>query len=280
MVEFSKLRFVFTETFSTLVSPTTVFIWVTCVAIATVAGPFGTLLYMDVVERALYWGLVTTGGIVVGYTMYAVALLILGENRPFLFDPFTALMIACLLGPLVWFLRSNIQADAPEGLISLGGVIFNTFVISLGVLASRRQICRLTPVPLRSGLSDAVGTTSLPGPRLLRRLSDDVRAPVLRLSANDHYVEVVTTRGKQVLRLRLSDAINEMEPVEGFCVHRSHWVTRSAIVQVERENAHKLFVLLKNGDRVPVSRTYRGELERMGIMAPQAQNKLAIAGRN
>src|SRR6056297_397201 len=66
MVEFSKLRFVFTETFSTLVSPTTVFIWVTCVAIATVAGPFGTLLYMDVVERALYWGLVTTGGIVVG----------------------------------------------------------------------------------------------------------------------------------------------------------------------------------------------------------------------
>lgn len=280
MIDFAKLRFVFSETFSTIGAPTTVFIWITCVVVATVAGPFGTFLGMDLLERAFYWGLVTTGGILFGYAMYATALMILGEKHPFLFDPFVAFLIAVILGPMIWLLRTSLQPDAPTGLINLRGVVFNTFVISFGVLALRRQICRLTPVPLRSGLRDTLGANTFPGPRLLRRLEEDVRAPVLRLSANDHYVDVVTTRGAQILRLRLSDAIDEMEPAEGCCVHRSHWVARDAIERVERENAHKMFLLLKNGDRVPVSRTYRGNLEDMGIISQQAQNGVMVAGRN
>lgn len=35
---------------------------------------------------------------------------------------------------------------------------------------------------------------------------------------------------------------------------------------VEKENAHKLFVVLRNGDRVPVSRKYRADLEARGVI--------------
>jgi DNA-binding LytR/AlgR family response regulator len=87
------------------------------------------------------------------------------------------------------------------------------------------------------------------------------------LTAKNHYVEVVTDKGSTTIRMRLADAIDEMEPVEGYCVHRSHWVARSAINAVERENAQKIFVLLSNGDRIPVSRKYRPNLEKTGLVA-------------
>jgi DNA-binding LytR/AlgR family response regulator len=63
----------------------------------------------------------------------------------------------------------------------------------------------------------------------------------------------------------LGDAIDEMEPVKGICTHRSHWVALGAIKRVEREGA-RLFVVLRNGDRVPVSRKYRPRLEQAGLI--------------
>ncbi|MEZ5714276.1 MAG: LytTR family DNA-binding domain-containing protein [Paracoccaceae bacterium] len=67
------------------------------------------------------------------------------------------------------------------------------------------------------------------------------------------------------IRLRFSDAIAEMEPMQGYCTHRSHWVSHAAISGVEREPG-KLFLRLVNGDRVPVSRKYRPELEKARIV--------------
>ena len=87
---------------------------------------------------------------------------------------------------------------------------------------------------------------------------------MLRLTANDHFVEIATDNGAETLRMRLVDAIDEMEPVNGYCVHRSHWVSHEAIDRIERENSHKIFVILNNNDRIPVSRKYRINLENAG----------------
>lgn len=109
------------------------------------------------------------------------------------------------------------------------------------------------------------GAVGPKAPRLLDRVPDDLRGQVLRLSARDHLVEVSTCQGVVEIRLRLADAIREMEPVEGFLIHRSHWVMRDAIDRVERTSG-KVFLVLVNGDRVPVSRTYRAGLEAAGIL--------------
>ena len=67
------------------------------------------------------------------------------------------------------------------------------------------------------------------------------------------------------IRLRFGDAIEEMDPVDGFCTHRSHWVARQAVSGAERERG-KIFLRLENGDRVPVSRTYMPDLEEAGLL--------------
>jgi DNA-binding LytR/AlgR family response regulator len=96
-------------------------------------------------------------------------------------------------------------------------------------------------------------------------LPEELRGRVLYISAKDHHVEIVTETGRHVLRLRLADAIDEMEPVEGMCGHRSHWVARAAIAQVEQINAHKTQVHVINGDTLPVSRKYKVNLDKAGL---------------
>lgn len=55
--------------------------------------------------------------------------------------------------------------------------------------------------------------------------------------------------------MRLSDAIAELEGLEGAQTHRSWWVARDAIVDVERGDGRAV-LKLKSGIEVPVSRTH------------------------
>lgn len=104
------------------------------------------------------------------------------------------------------------------------------------------------------------------GPRLLARLPSSRRGSLLRLSMQDHYVEVATDRGAELLLLRMGDAIAECAPVEGLQVHRSHWVARSAVASIHREG-DKASIRLINGDRVPVSRGRLPSLREAGWLA-------------
>ncbi|MDF2232138.1 LytTR family DNA-binding domain-containing protein [Albimonas sp. CAU 1670] len=90
-------------------------------------------------------------------------------------------------------------------------------------------------------------------PRLMERLSPARRGALLRLSMQDHYVEVATDRGAELVLMRLGDAIAECDPVEGLQVHRSHWVARAAVVNARRDG-DRAILRLSNGERIPVSR--------------------------
>ncbi|MEM9126071.1 MAG: LytTR family DNA-binding domain-containing protein [Pseudomonadota bacterium] len=102
-------------------------------------------------------------------------------------------------------------------------------------------------------------------PRLMQRLPPDETGLIIRLVAQDHAVQVITETGTHTLRMRMGDAVTEMEPVEGYATHRSHWISRSAVAGHVRKDG-KLFILLINGDRVPVSRTHRSALEEAGLL--------------
>lgn len=268
----------FSETFRSFISPLTVFIWMTCIVVTTLSGPFGTFSAFDWPTRLLYWGLVTSLAFLFGYSVRAITFVVIGHGRPILFDAFASVLMGLTFGPTVFLLRAIFQPEAIGGDVHLGQVTFNVFCVAVGVYVLRRQLCDTEPGSyLRP--DEAVFEQTDREPRLLRRLCDENVGDVLRLSASDHYVEVVTTEGSEVLRLRFTDAIDEMEPVEGYCVHRSHWVARSAIVGVERKNAHKLFLRLANGDRVPVSRKYRPGLEDAGIIKSAPAPHLKLVSR-
>jgi DNA-binding LytR/AlgR family response regulator len=75
------------------------------------------------------------------------------------------------------------------------------------------------------------------------------------MAVEDHYVHVTTSRGHELVLLRFSDALKEVGDTDGLQVHRSHWVAKSFVDSLKRENG-KVTLILKDQKRIPVSRTY------------------------
>ena len=63
--------------------------------------------------------------------------------------------------------------------------------------------------------------------------------------------------------MRLSDAIGELNGLEGAQVHRSWWVARGAVKDIERGDGKAVFTLT-NDTQVPVSRNYAKALREIG----------------
>ena len=105
-----------------------------------------------------------------------------------------------------------------------------------------------------------------PVPRLLERFDEDERSHVLRLSVDGHKVIVVMEQQAKSLRMRFGDAVQEMDCIDGFLTHRSHWVVASAIACVRTGAKGRPEILLKNGDVVPVSRKNEPVLEERGLL--------------
>jgi DNA-binding LytR/AlgR family response regulator len=102
-----------------------------------------------------------------------------------------------------------------------------------------------------------------PEPPILRRLPPARRGALLRLSMQDHYVEIVTDRGAGLALMRLSDAIAETAPEPGRQVHRSHWVAARAVAGARREGGRPL-LRLRDGAEIPVSRSRAPALREAG----------------
>ena len=274
MSDRKDLRTSLTENLRAAVSPTTVLVGLLATIIAVIGGPFGTFEAMEVPQRTLFGAVIIAVSVLVGYTVRALAMTLVGQNRPLVFDAVAVALMTLIFAPTVWLISQGFQDATGVQVPPIKLIYLYVFVVSLGVFGLRRLIPGVEThrYPF---LDDEQGGFPANGaeadvqeaePRLMRRLSPSLKGPILRLSGQDHHVEIITENGRETLRLRLSDAIDEMEPVEGFCTHRSHWVARSAVVRAERENAQKLWLVLSNGDRVPISRKYRPNVEEAGFL--------------
>jgi len=65
-----------------------------------------------------------------------------------------------------------------------------------------------------------------------------------------------------MILMRLSDAIDLLDGIEGVQTHRSHWAARAHASSLSRvDRRHQL--ALKDGRSVPVSNSYRANVEQM-----------------
>jgi DNA-binding LytR/AlgR family response regulator len=104
--------------------------------------------------------------------------------------------------------------------------------------------------------SGAVTSASSEPPKFLERLPLKLRgADIWAVEAEDHYLRLHTSKGQDLILMRLSDAIAELEGIEGAQAHRSWWVARDAITEAVRGDG-RATLTLKDGAEVPVSRTY------------------------
>lgn len=247
------------HTYRAMLSRPVLFMWLAGWLVAAVAGPFGTYETMTLGPRALYWIAITSTSILLGYLGFGIAVWLAGEHNLPRQAWVGALISSWLVGPVIWGVTSLFEWAGTGGNPGFWKMLFYAALI-----------CTTVAV-LRLFLQEFLGAHAPPEqpvvvePALSKRLPADVQGQILRLSAADHVVRVVTTKGETGLRMRFGDAVNEMDGVEGYCTHRSHWVAVEAIAGARRE-AGRWVITLKNGDEVPVSRKYQPDLEAAGLL--------------
>jgi hypothetical protein len=116
------------------------------------------------------------------------------------------------------------------------------------------------PVPAPAATASPPAVSGSP---FVRRISPRLGSSQLTIATEDHYLRVTIELGSELILFRLSDAVAELDPALGQQVHRSYWVARQAVASVERDG-HRTALILRNGDKVPVSRTYLPALRAAG----------------
>jgi DNA-binding LytR/AlgR family response regulator len=101
-------------------------------------------------------------------------------------------------------------------------------------------------------------------PKFIERLPPRLRrARLIAVQAEDHYLRVHTDHGSDLILMRLSDALEELEGLEGAQTHRSWWVAKDAVQDASRGDGRATLTL--DGDvSAPVSRRYAKALREAG----------------
>ena len=259
-----KLQNKIAETWRSVFSTHVLAIVLCAMVFAVLAGPFGTLIHMTIGERILLWVPLIALSVLLGWISNLIAQLVLKDRHAGLVETLGAVLMTVVFTPFV-FVSSTLINPAP--MLATGGPL--RVPLAVLTVAGVVAIIRYSIIAWQDETKTAYRAAST-GPRLLERLPKAMRAPVLRISAKNHRIEVVTERATTEVRLRLGDAVVEMEPVEGFMTHRSHWVAKSAVAHVLKESPGKVYLELLNGDLVPVSRTFRPEWINAGVLEPCA----------
>ncbi len=94
----------------------------------------------------------------------------------------------------------------------------------------------------------------------------DLNAPVICLQMEDHYVRIHRPSGSTLELMPLQEAITRYGDDQGLKVHRSWWVSASAVDKAERDTRNWR-LRLNNGLAVPVARNRVAEVRARGWIA-------------
>lgn len=220
------------------------------VLIFAVTGPYGTMNSMPTGKRLAYWLILhaVAWSIAILFSVLADALLRTVLNRMF-----WRMMISSLIAALPIGLVDYAFVGDP---VSLGGCLYRAvFALPLCAL-----FCFLTYLTMHRQIEQATAEIP-PSTSILDRLKPHNRGALLRLSVQDHYTEVVTSRGRELVLLRFSDALRETGATPGLQVLRSHWVADAHVQAIKRDNG-KILILTRDGTQIPVSRSFAEEARR------------------
>mgnify|MGYP005993995391 CR=1 FL=1 len=229
-----------------------------------IAGPFGTEDVMRLVPRIVYWLVVSQITFASGtFVSELVQSRRLSSRLPApLMSGLTGLVIGVVISAEIFLINIGLFGISPleagYALPLLLNVLVVAVVVSVAIsLAVQAVKDKEAPQPQEAAPQTAAH------PKLVDRLPFDKRGALISVSVNDHYVDVTTTKGTEMLLMRLADAISEAGL--GLQVHRSHWVSTDHIASVTRDGA-KAVIKTSDGRDIPVSRTYVPKLKEAGFL--------------
>jgi DNA-binding LytR/AlgR family response regulator len=231
-------------------------------AIATVAGlflafigPFGTVTG-TLVQRIVFWMVLVEGGTALGVGVSAATLVSTDRLRD---RPYRVAVVAALAMTLP-FTGAVLAMAAwvfPERHIGWLNVALPALLLCL-VMNGVNALAHRQPAETHARMAQA-------GPvRFLERLPPRLRGADLHaVEAEDHYLRLHTSKGQDLILLRLADAIAELDGIEGARTHRSWWVAKAAVTGVRRGDG-RATLTLASGAEAPVSRSYARALREAG----------------
>jgi hypothetical protein len=86
------------------------------------------------------------------------------------------------------------------------------------------------------------------------RVPRELGADLVSLSAEQHYLHVVTTKGRSLVLFPIGRAIVAAERFDGMRIHRSHWVALRHVTALSKDDTG-LYLCLSSGQKLPVSRS-------------------------
>lgn len=220
------------------------------------SGAFGTA-GAPLPARLAYWLLLCLSGAAAGAGVGALVRRSgLTERRPFVAGALITAGVALPGTVYVW---------AVSGLLFGDGLKLERLAHYAGpVLAVTAAITALNFLVARQPLVTHAGPVQAPPPRFLDRLPPKLHGATLHaVEADDHYLRLHTSRGQDLILMRLSDAVAELEGIEGAQTHRSWWVARAAVVEARRGDGRAVLTLA-GGVEAPVSRAYAKALREAG----------------
>lgn len=275
--------------------------------ILAIFGPFGTYSDLTFLPRLVYWAALVFS---IGAIMWVFNSVVLNATITWPKSKTARIILAagCAALPsmaIVQLLHTLMRPSLPEP-DTLGMLRLWLEIWVLGSVISLFEDLRLTMLKTQSSLDERTaqqpqGFVSMTAPedtaqndtaenvaapaqnarmsRLHRRLPPEHQNPpaaIVSLSMQDHYVEITTQMGQQLVLMRFSDAIAELDDLSGLRIHRSHWVGEHHMVGLRRAG-NRTMLQLSDGRELPVSQTYKAAvqdalsrrlLEREGISAP------------
>lgn len=232
-----------------------------------VLGPFGSYLGMGLSVRILHYTvcMAVISAMAVAANTLAARFVFQG---PVPFPASLAIAIALALPgavvvwALLWLWAPQVLPHVAFWELCLQAALINV-VVTLFVRMVRGWLADRGAAPIAAPRppveSRPAVMASSPDP-LRDKLPPSLRsAPVIALSAEDHYLRVHTARGDALVLLSLSNGMAALGPEAGIQVHRSHWVAHAALAGGSARLGRS-GIVLDGGRMLPVSRAGRRRL--------------------
>ena len=240
------------------------------VAVLAWLGPFDTWGRLSLPDRVAFWTLATSVNWLFGLVLGSIAGFALEWRGPLAWAGAVAAGSAVAAVPgtaVVWLLVAAFMDYRMTGFAEIASLYSQVITLHLVLNALVTWLIYWKPRP--DGAAGETAST-LPSPSsearsapFLERIPERLGRNLLHLHMQDHYVEVHTDEGSDLLLLRFRDALRELDGLDGAQVHRSHWVARTAVAGIERRSG-RIALRLVNGNRVPVSRSFAPVLRNRG----------------
>jgi hypothetical protein len=207
-------------------------------------------------ENSAEWFAECALGAVVGFSTARWLVPVSWHRRAWAGSLVIALCVTPAIVALVMALHVFVHHQ-PASLAMLGettGSVFGVTVVMVGLA----YLVRRAPIQTHAAPAGA------PAPKFIARLPAKLKgAEIYAVEAEDHYLRLHTSLGQDLILVRLSDAIAELEGLEGAQTHRSWWVAKGAVAEAERLDGRAVLTL-KDGTEAPVSRGFARELRAAG----------------